>query len=153
MATKTLTIKQTSFLDHLIDCNGDTKLAGERAGYSPTSVSNVVKSLKSEILEMAETILAQSAPKAAFKIVSIMDSDTPIPQANVRMQAAQTILDRVGLGKTDKIPEEKEALDKISSMVKNKALSLREGSSWLQYETGRYISHMGLKKIVDKHAR
>tara|TARA_B100001093_G_scaffold21680_2_gene19357 strand:+ start:3190 stop:3588 length:399 start_codon:yes stop_codon:yes gene_type:complete len=103
MATKTLTIKQKSFLDHLIDCNGDTRLAGERAGYSPTSVSNVVKSLKSEILEMAETILAQSAPKAAFKIVSIMDSDTPIPQANVRMQAAQTILDRVGLGKTDKL--------------------------------------------------
>tara|TARA_B100001093_G_scaffold21680_2_gene19358 strand:+ start:3575 stop:3802 length:228 start_codon:yes stop_codon:yes gene_type:complete len=51
------------------------------------------------------------------------------------------------------IPEEKEALDKISSMIKNKALSLREGSSWLQYETGRYISHMGLKKIVDKHAK
>ena len=30
-----------------------------------------------------------------------MDSTQPIPQANVRIQAAQTILDRVGLGKKD----------------------------------------------------
>ena len=27
----------------------------------------------------------------------------PIPQANMRIQAAQTILDRVGLGKTDRL--------------------------------------------------
>jgi hypothetical protein len=32
-----------------------------------------------------------------------MDSDAPIPQANMRVQAAQTILDRVGLGKTDRL--------------------------------------------------
>jgi len=32
-----------------------------------------------------------------------MDSEQPIPQANVRLQAAQTLLDRVGLAKTDKL--------------------------------------------------
>ena len=32
-----------------------------------------------------------------------MNSDTPIPQANMRLQAAQTILDRVGLAKTDRV--------------------------------------------------
>jgi predicted aspartyl protease len=32
-----------------------------------------------------------------------MDSEVPIPQANMRIQAAQTILDRVGLGKTDRL--------------------------------------------------
>ena len=32
-----------------------------------------------------------------------MDSEEPIPQANVRLQAAQTILDRIGLGKTDRV--------------------------------------------------
>ena len=53
MTTKTLTTKQQTFLDHLIECNGD--------------------------------------------------SDIPIPQANMRLQAAQTILDRVGLGKTDRL--------------------------------------------------
>jgi len=62
-----------------------------------------VKALRSEILELATGILAQSAPKAAMKLVDIMDSAEPIPQANIRIQAAQTILDRVGLGKKDTI--------------------------------------------------
>jgi len=101
--TKELTAKQSSFLENLVVCNGDTKKAGELAGYSAASVPSVVKSLKTEILDMAEGILAQSAPKAALKLVDIMDSADPIPQANIRIQAAQTILDRVGLGKTDRL--------------------------------------------------
>ena len=52
---------------------------------------------------MASNILAQSAPKAAMKLVDVMESDTPVPQANIRLQAAQTILDRIGLGKTDRL--------------------------------------------------
>ena len=52
---------------------------------------------------MASNILAQSAPKAAMKLVQVMESDTPMPQVNVRLQAAQTILDRIGLGKADKL--------------------------------------------------
>jgi len=100
---KELTTKQQSFIDNLVTCNGDTKLAGELAGYAPTSINSVVKSLKTEILDLATNILAQSAPKAALKLVHIMDSSEPIPQANMRIQAAQTILDRVGLGKTDRL--------------------------------------------------
>ena len=100
---KELTTKQQSFINNLVTCNGDTKLAGEMAGYSPTSINSVVKSLKTEILDLATNILAQSAPKAALKLVHIMDSAEPIPQANMRIQAAQTILDRVGLGKTDRL--------------------------------------------------
>ena len=103
MSNKELTTKQQSFLDSLMTCNGDTRLAGELAGYAPTSINSVVKSLKSEILDLATNILAQSAPKAALKLVSIMDSAEPIPQANMRIQAAQTILDRVGLGKTERL--------------------------------------------------
>jgi len=61
----------------------------------------VVKALKTEIIDMASTILAQSAPQAAQKLVDVMESNEPIPQASMRVQAAQTILDRVGLGKKD----------------------------------------------------
>ena len=100
---KELTIKQQSFLDHLVSCNGDTKRAAELAGYAEGSYTSVVKALKTEIIELAENILAQNAPKASLKLVEVMDSTDPIPQANVRLQAAQTILDRVGLGKTDKL--------------------------------------------------
>lgn len=100
---KELTIKQQSFLDHLVSCNGDTKRAAELAGYAEGSYTSVVKALKTEIIELAENILAQNAPKASLKLIEVMDSTHPIPQANVRLQAAQTLLDRVGIGKTDKL--------------------------------------------------
>ena len=100
---KELTIKQQSFLDHLVSCNGDTKRAAELAGYAEGSYTSVVKALKTEIIELAENILAQNAPKASLKLIEVMDSTHPIPQANIRLQAAQTLLDRVGIGKTDKL--------------------------------------------------
>ena len=94
---------QQSFLDNLVSCNGDTKRAAELAGYAEGSYTSVVKALKTEIIELAENILAQNAPKASLKLVEVMDSTNPIPQANVRLQAAQTVLDRVGISKTDKL--------------------------------------------------
>lgn len=51
----------------------------------------------------------------------------------------------------EEIPEEQQALKKILPFIKEKSISLREGATWLEYETGRYLSHMGLKKIADKH--
>ena len=73
MADKQLTTRQQDFLNNLPSCGGDVRLAAEKA------------------------------PKAAMKLVSIMDSAEPIPQANMRLQAAQQILDRVGLGKTERL--------------------------------------------------
>tara|TARA_R100000656_G_scaffold13975_2_gene14124 strand:- start:329 stop:784 length:456 start_codon:yes stop_codon:yes gene_type:complete len=98
-----LTEKQQKFLDGLINTGGDPKKAAELAGYAEGSYSQVIKSLKTEIIELASQILAQSAPKAAIKLVDVMESEQPIPQASVRLQAAQTILDRIGLGKTDRL--------------------------------------------------
>lgn len=100
---KELTTKQQSFLDFLVETGGDPKQAAELAGYAPNSYWQVVKALKHEIVEMASNILAHSAPKAAMKLVHVLDSDQPMPQANIKLQAAQTILDRVGLAKADRL--------------------------------------------------
>ena len=97
-----LTEKQESFLEHLVECQGDAKKAAELAGYK-SHYHHVVKTLKSEILELTQEILANAAPKAAFKLVEIMDSKKPIIQANNKLTAAQTLLDRVGVGKIDKV--------------------------------------------------
>ena len=48
------------------------------------------------------------------------------------------------------IEAELETLNKVLPLIKDKTLSLREGSVWLTHETGRAISHMGLKKIAEK---
>ena len=49
----------------------------------------------------------------------------------------------------EEIPLELKALSEIKTMLSDKFLSLREGSAWLEYNTGRKLSHQGLKKIID----
>ena len=100
---KELTVKQKDFLDYLVETGGDPKKAAELAGYAANGHWQVVKALKTVIIELASNILAQSAPQAAMKLVEVMHSDQPIPQANMRLQAAQTILDRTGLGKQERL--------------------------------------------------
>lgn len=99
---RTLTDKQQSFLTHLVETQGDAKEAAKLAGYS-SHYHHVVKTLKSEILELTQEVLANSAPKAAFKLVEIMESKRPIVQANNKLAAAQTLLDRVGVGKIERV--------------------------------------------------
>jgi len=99
-----LTEQQQAFLDALSGAaKGNIKQALQIAGYQETSQSHVVDSLKEEIIEVANKILATSAPKASQKLVDILDSDDPIPQVGAKLQAAQTLLDRVGISKREKL--------------------------------------------------
>ena len=99
-----LTEQQETFLAALTTtAKGDINLALQEAGYSPTSKSKVIDSLKDEIVDVATKILAKSAPRASHKLVEILESDDPIPQVNAKLQAAQTLLDRVGIAKRDKL--------------------------------------------------
>ena len=99
---KTLTKKQQAFLDNLIVTKGNPKEAAELAGYSG-NYYQVIKSLREEVIELASDVLARSAPEAAFKLVEIMNTDRPLPQIGNKLQAAQTILDRVGVAKKDRL--------------------------------------------------
>ena len=99
---KKLTEKQENFLNNLIETKGNLKLSAELAGYSGNHYQ-VIQSLKQEIVDLASDVLAREAPLAAFKLVEVLQSDKALPQANVKLQAAQTILDRVGLGKKERL--------------------------------------------------
>ena len=124
-----LTPKQQSFLDNLIETQGDAKKAAELAGYS-SHYHHVVKTLKSEILELTQNILANSAPKAAFKLVEIMESNKPIIQANNKITAAQTLLDRVGVGKVDRVD--------VNHNVNSGGIFLMPDKQPLNIEEGEY---------------
>jgi hypothetical protein len=100
---KTLTEKQQKFLDCLISTNGDPKQAAVLAGYSNGSHYQVIAALKDEIIDLATNVLANSAPEAAFKLVEIMNTNRPIPQIGNKLQAAQAILDRVGVVKKERL--------------------------------------------------
>ena len=122
-----LTDKQQAFLTHLVETQGDAKKAAELAGYS-SHYHHVVKTLKSEILELTQEVLANSAPKAAFKLVEIMDSKRPIIQANNKLAAAQTLLDRVGVGKVERVDVNHNVQSGgIFLMPDKKPLDLEEG--------------------------
>ena len=99
---RNLTEKQESFLNNLIETGGDFKKSAELAGYSGNHYQ-ILKSLKNEVVDIASDVLAREAPTAAFKLIEIMKSDKPVPQANNKLAAAQTILDRAGVVKTDKL--------------------------------------------------
>ena len=99
---KTLTKKQQTFLDCLITTNGDPRQAAELAGYSGNHYQ-VIGALKNEIIDLATNVLANSAPEAAFKLVEIMNTNKPMPQIQNKLQAAQAILDRVGVVKKERL--------------------------------------------------
>ena len=99
-----LTEQQEKFLAALSsEAKGDINKALDLAGYKPGASYAVVNSLKDEIIDVATKILAKSAPQASNKLVEILNSDDPIPQVNAKLQAAQTLLDRVGVAKRDKV--------------------------------------------------
>ncbi len=114
--SKELTDKQRTFLSVLFsEADGDPRKAAELAGYAPTSYPRVVQGLKDEIyprvvqglkdeiIERAESVLAAHSPQAALGISRALTDDGSIPGANIRMEAAKQILDRVGLVKKEKI--------------------------------------------------
>ena len=121
-----LTEKQQAFLDNLVETGGDFKKSAELAGYSGNHYQ-VLKSLKEEVVDLASDVLAREAPTAAFKIIEVMKSNKPVPQANNKLQAAQTILDRVGVSKTDRIDVNHNTGGGIFILPEKKAIELDEG--------------------------
>ena len=101
---KKLTEQQQTFINALfVEANGNQKHAGEIAGYSPSSYPNVVKSLKDIIIDRAEGVMAMHSPKAVMGLVNALDEDGMTPAANIRIEAAKQILDRVGIVKREKV--------------------------------------------------
>ena len=101
---RSLTDSQEKFLDVLFgEARGDPRKAGELAGYSEHSYPKVVRNLKQEIISRAENYLATHSAKAATKMVDMLDEDGTTPHANIRLEAAKQILDRIGIVRKDQL--------------------------------------------------
>lgn len=101
---KNLTDKQRMFLEVLFDeAGGDVVAAKKLAGYAPeSSTAAIVESLKDEIAEKTRTYFARTAPKAAMAMVGALYDPTELGIKD-KMAAAKDLLDRAGLGKTEKV--------------------------------------------------
>ena len=111
---KSLTDSQEKFLEALFgEARGNPKRAGELAGYSEHSYPKVLRSLKTEIVSRAENYLATHSAKAATKMVEMLEEDGTTPHANIRMEAAKQILDRIGIVKKEQIDVNMKAIHGI----------------------------------------
>ena len=117
---RVLTDKQKSFLGELFTCEGNIGKAMEKAGYKPSSRQHVLSSLKDEIIEASKTELAAHAAQAVNRVVEGMNDIGEHPRAELRLKAAQTLLDRVGLGKQEKIDIEGKMLHGVVLMPAKK---------------------------------
>lgn len=109
MTKRALTEQQQRFLELLFvpeeegGAGGDFVKARKLAGYHPTySTKLLVESLKDEILELTKNFFVQVGPKAAMKIVGVMDKPNDLGAKEI-LAAAKELLDRAGLGKTENV--------------------------------------------------
>ena len=111
---RNLTDMQERFLDVLFtEAQGNPREAARIAGYSEHSYPKVVRNLKKEIIELAETHLSTHSAKAVNRLITLLDEDGTTPQASIRLAAANSILDRVGLGKKDSLDVNMKAMHGI----------------------------------------
>jgi hypothetical protein len=102
-----LTEQQQKFLDVLFDeAAGSVVEAKKLAGYAAgTSTTQVVNSLKEEILDATHMYMSRNAPRAAVAMVGALMDPTELGIRD-KMQAAKELLDRTGLVKTEKMQVE-----------------------------------------------
>ena len=111
---RNLTDMQEKFLDVLFgEAKGNPREAARLAGYSSHSYPKVIRNLKKEITELAETHLSTHSAQAATRLITLLDEDGTTPQASIRLAAANSILDRVGIIKKDQIDVNMKALHGI----------------------------------------
>ena len=111
---RNLTDMQEKFLDVLFaEARGNPREAARLAGYSENSYSKVIRNLKKEITELAENHSSTHSAQAANRLIALLDEDGTTPQASIRLAAANSILDRVGLVKKDQLDINMKALHGI----------------------------------------
>ena len=118
-----LTEKQQLFLDNLIETEGNAKAAAELAGYSGGHYQ-VLKSLKNEI----------------------MDSDKPIPQASNKLVAAQSLLDRVGVSKSEKLDINMQASSGIFILPDKAPIDAEAEDIYYEEEDPDYATETGFQQ-------
>lgn len=99
-----LTDKQAAWLDAFFgDAQGDVVLATKLAGYAEgTSPAVIIGALQDEIHIRTKEMITASGTKAFFKMQGVLDTPNALGNKEI-IAAAKDLMDRGGLGKTDKV--------------------------------------------------
>ena len=95
--------KQELFLAHLFDrdseTQGDSMASCLAAGYDRRSHSSLIKILREELRNRTIDAISSLAARSVMQLERSMDEDGKTPRAEIRLKAAESILDRMGAGK------------------------------------------------------
>lgn len=93
-----LTDLQKAFLEALFgEAKGDPVEAKKIAGYAQTiSTTEIIRSLKDEIIEQAKLVLALNSPRAAMELVGMMINPNQEAGTN-KLKAIESILNRASV--------------------------------------------------------
>ena len=111
-----LTDKQNKFLDVLFgEAKGNPTKAKALAGYATTTPTHqVIKTVRSAIVQRAEDYLAAHSPMAVMGLVGAMDYEESVkPGIRNRLAAYKELLDRIGIVKTERVEIEGKVLHGI----------------------------------------
>ena len=93
--------KEELFLQNLFSNGGYVVAAAESAGYTKGSAGHLRSKLSNEIISRSKNLLASASVKATNKLISLIDSPQIERGDDLRFKAAESLLNRVGLGKEE----------------------------------------------------
>ena len=100
-SSRNISPQQEQFLTNLFENGGNVTDAALAAGYSKGSVTWLKNSLADEIIRRTQNVLSMNAFKAATRLVTTIDNPVPERRDDLRFRAAESLLNRVGLGKQE----------------------------------------------------
>jgi len=96
-----ITPQQEEFLTNLFENGGNITDAAVKAGYARGTTTWLRNTLADEIIRRTQNVLSMNAYKAASRLVSTIDNPVPERGDDLRFRAAESLLNRVGLGKQE----------------------------------------------------
>lgn len=95
------------FLNYLFDRDsehrGDPIASGLAAGYARGYISELLSSMRDDIRSRTVDHLASMAPKAIMTVEDAMEDSGATPKGELRLKAAESVLDRMGASKQQAI--------------------------------------------------
>lgn len=90
-------------MELLFENGGQVTAAAIDAGYSRGSAAWLKSTLADEIIERTKSVLATNAYKAANRLIQTIDNPAPERGDDLRLKAAESLLNRVGVAKQEQI--------------------------------------------------
>ena len=119
-----ITEKEELFLQNLFQNGGSVMSAAMDAGYPKGSVGWLKNKLADEIIRRSKNLLATASVKATNKLIEMIDTPEVNRGDDLRLKAAESLLNRVGLGKEETHNHNVQALHGVVLLPAKKGMEI-----------------------------